>query len=352
MGKEYIRQEEQRSMKNPVIKVHNYGSSVSSYYDILAPVQITLEYCRGLHPDDFYSILMVSPFDTFFHSASIDDFFSKFNSHSQHQHNFFELLIVLEGEAIQRIENEDYLYPAGTCCLINRNIIHKERFKGEAKILFLGLSVDFIKELIGSHNTAYFKEQENVLANGIFQFLEANLKDNTSKTYLDFFPTFQNKHSIFELHRLSDALVNSMLLPKLGSSFLIKALICELFEYLDTDFHTTPVKLSSSVDALLFSRISHLLEDTCGRMSRSQLEAALNYSGNYLNSIVHKYTGMCLFDYGMTFCMKQAKTWLTDSTESISSIAVRLGFSNRTHFYRIFKEKYGITPKEYRDLHH
>lgn len=347
-----VSRSEKAYFNNPIVGVHNYGSSVSSYYDILAPVQITLEYCRGLSPEDFYSILMVSPSDTLFHSSPIDEFFGKFNSRSQHQHNFFELLIVLEGEVIQRIENKEYLYPAGTCCLINRNIIHTEKFKEEAKILFVGLSVDIIRELIDSHKTAYFKKQEKALDNSIFQFLEANLKDNASKTYLDFFPTYQNSHSILDLHRISDSLIHAMLLPKLGSSYLIKALICELFEYLEVNFHTTHVEVSSSVDALLFSRISYLLEDTNGHLSRAQLEESLNYSGNYLNSIVNKYTGMCLFDYGMTFCLKQAETMLNGSDLSIAAIALKLGFTNRTHFYKLFKEKNGITPKEYRERNH
>ncbi|MDE7185743.1 MAG: AraC family transcriptional regulator [Lachnospiraceae bacterium] len=28
---------------------------------------------------------------------------------------------------------------------------------------------------------------------------------------------------------------------------------------------------------------------------------------------------------------------------------VQLGFTNRTHFYKIFRKKYGVTPEEYRN---
>ena len=89
-------------------------------------------------------------------------------------------------------------------------------------------------------------------------------------------------------------------------------MIFELFDYLANPkaFHILPVKLSSKNDFVLFSRIRHLMQDTDGRMSRSQLESALHYSGNYLNSIVKKYTGMSLFDYGMTFCLEKAATLL------------------------------------------
>ena len=53
----------------------------------------------------------------------------------------------------------------------------------------------------------------------------------------------------------------------------------------------------------------------------------------------------------MTFCLKKAAQYLTETNESIGSIATRLQFTNRTHFYSLFKQKYGVTPKEYRQSH-
>ena len=58
---------------------------------------------------------------------------------------------------------------------------------------------------------------------------------------------------------------------------------------------------------------------------------------------------MSLFDYGMVFCMQAAGKRLAESKEAISEIAEDLGFSNRTHFYNIFKKHYGMTPKQFRE---
>ncbi len=41
-------------------------------------------------------------------------------------------------------------------------------------------------------------------------------------------------------------------------------------------------------------------------MTRTELEQLLHYSGDYLNRIVNKFTDMCLYDYGLTFCMKKS----------------------------------------------
>lgn len=331
-----------------ILEVHNYHSKVNAFYDILAPIQVTLEYCRGVCPDDFYSFLLVSPSGSWFQTASIDTVFDKFNTRSQHQHNFFELLIVLEGKIIQKIEGKDYLYQAGSCCLINRNIVHIEKFIEETKVIFIGLSVEFVQELLNSKQTDAYLNNTSMLENPIFKFMKENLNSETTKSYVDFFPMWNNHSRISVLHKLADSLLSTLLLPKLGSAYMTKGLICELFHYLSTDFHITQIKLNASADVLLFSRISHMLEDTDGRMNRTDLEKALNYSGNYLNSIVQKHTGMCLFDYSITFRMKKTELLLRTTKLSVSEIAIRLEFSNRTHFYKLFKSKYGMSPKEYR----
>lgn len=341
--------DKEKNLHKKILEIHNYNTA-GTRFDILVPLQLTLEYCRGITAEDFYSILMISPRETYFHTAPIDGYFQKFNTRAPHQHNYFELLIVLEGEVIQRIEDKDYIYHAGTCCLINRNIIHTEKFIGEAKLLFIGLSTDLVHELLLSGKTAYFPEERKSLENSILKFMEENIQTNEGKTYLDFFPSFQNQNSISDLHRISDQIISAMLMPKLGSTFLLKGYIFSLFQYLDDKslFHITPVRLNSSADLILFSRISHLFEDTDGRMTRSELEKALNYSGNYLNAIVNRYTGMCLFDYGTAFCLKKAEQLLASTDDSVSAIATKLHFSNRTHFYKLFREKYGLTPGDYR----
>ena len=196
----------------------------------------------------------------------------------------------------------------------------------------------------------FFFQNEQFNGNSIFDFLRNNIQTDEQKNYLDIFPSFQNRNSIRQLHALSDRLLHLMLFPSLGSTYGIKNTICKLFSYLDDreSFHATPVRLHTGADQLLFSRISHLLEDTDGRLTRTELSRLLNYSGNYINTVVKRYTGMCLFDYSLTFSLKKAADMLRNSEESISDIAARLNFTNRTHFYALFKNKYGVTPGEYR----
>lgn len=118
-----------------------------------------------------------------------------------------------------------------------------------------------------------------------------------------------------------------------------------------TLYHTNPVAIGTEAENHLYTEITHIMELTSGRATRAQLEEELHYSGTYLNRIVKKYTGLSIFDYGMTFCMKNAAALLTGTELSIAEIASRLQFGNRSNFYKQFTGFYHMTPAQYREKH-
>lgn len=341
------------SEPNSSLSIYNEDSEFGAFYQMNIPFQITLEYCSGTTDKDYYNFLISSQSGTYSFTNPYCESRYYYTNRPLHQHDFFELMIVLKGEVSQNIENKEFSYPAGTCCFINRNLRHRENFIGETQLLFLNFSVDFLQELL--HPTiAPFFQNDSLEENNILQlFVDNDVYAPNQKTYLDFFPNHYNNKSIHFLHMITDNILHEMFFPNFGSSYMIKSLLCTLFERLTNvnSFHATEIKLDSKADFLLFCRISHLLEDTNGRIHRADLEHALNYTRDYLGRIVKRYTGLCLFDYGMTFCIKKAETLLRTTDKNIDNISKQLGFTNRTHFYKLFKEKYGITPKEYRKLY-
>ncbi|WP_455501521.1 helix-turn-helix domain-containing protein [Gemmiger sp.] len=331
-----------------ILEVENWGSRTDTQYRIQAPIQVTVEYCSGLADEDHYNILMFSPNGCWFRGEQNDEMFRALSARPPHSHDYFELMLVLQGEMIQQIEGQEYLYRAGTCCLINRSIMHTERFIGEAKLCFIGLSTEFVQELANENGVHYFAEERRWRDNPILQFMLANLGSEVMKEYQDLFPTHSNRTGTQRLHDLTDRLTNVMMQPGPASGYYMKGALCELFSYLQDEFYATPVRLATDADSLLFLRIRRLLEDTDGRLSRSELAKLLHYNGSYLNSVVRRRTGLCLFDYGMTFCFRKAEMLLRDTDLSVSEIALQLKFTNRTHFYTLFHKKYGMTPQAWR----
>lgn len=335
------------------INVKIISEDNNRFYQMNVPFQITLEYCSGSELDDYVNIMTLSAEKSLLYqeSAALKNFSR--SKDVMHYHDFFEFMIVLEGSIVQKIEGKDYLYAAGSCCLINRSLCHLEHYHDKAKVLFIGMKPDFIAELFRSAQASAFCAEKKICEGAVYQFISEDLQSPGEKAYLDFIPAYQNYKNALHLHSLAEAMIQTLLYPDFGAAYQIRGQLCAFLSYLSSPeyYHCTKVKLDTNSDFLLFSRISHMFEESNGRMSRCELEHLLNYSGDYLNRIVNKYAGMCLYDYGMTFCLGRAAKYLTETDESISSIANKLQFSNRTHFYNLFKAKYGMTPKEYRQAH-
>lgn len=268
-----------------------------------------------------------------------------------HQHDFYELLYVEEGTVYQNIENQRHLYPQGSFCLLNKKTRHTEEYVTDYQVAFLALSEAFLKEVYHDFSLAYFQVEKERPLTELREFLEQNLKDvGKGKEFIDFIPVEgapaapQSSAELFEA-------INSMLTaPQIGASCVVKSLCAWLFLLLNDKmrYRTKPVIIGTEIEDQLFSRIAELMQETNGRMTRAQLEEELHYSGAYLNRIVKKYTGLSIFGYGMTFCMKIAEELLTQTDMNIADIASTLQFGNRSNFYKQFVKMYNVTPAQYR----
>ncbi|MGN0341926.1 MAG: helix-turn-helix domain-containing protein [Roseburia sp.] len=335
------------------IRVQNGESELGCLYKMNEPFQVTLECCGVDGIGDYINVVTLSPNHSLLYQETMDS-----KNHSQtkrlmHFHDYFEFVVVLEGNIVQKIEGKDYPYSAGSCCLINRSLCHLEQYQKGAKVLFIGMSPEFMGEFFSFAQTPFFEVEKRICDSEIFAFVTSDLNNPGAKAYLDFIPTCQNQQFARRLHGMAENMIQILLNPDFGASYQIRGLLCDFLSELSNSehYHCTNVQLDTCKDFLLFSRITHLFEESDGRMNRAALAERLNYSGDYLNRIVHKYTDMCLYNYGMTFCLKRAARDLLETRDSVGEIAERLGFTNRTHFYRLFREKYGVTPKEYRQKH-
>ena len=75
---------------------------------------------------------------------------------------------------------------------------------------------------------------------------------------------------------------------------------------------------------------------------------ALHLSPNYFGDLVKKETGRSAQEYIQSKVIDVAKERLFDMTKSVSEIAYELGFKYPQHFNRLFKQKAGVTPNDYR----
>ena len=83
-------------------------------------------------------------------------------------------------------------------------------------------------------------------------------------------------------------------------------------------------------------------------LTNESIALMLNYHPYYLNRVVKRELGVPLRTYVINYRLSVAKELLVSSDYNISEIAFRTGFSTSAYFVKMFKDKNGITPKEYR----
>ncbi len=89
---------------------------------------------------------------------------------------------------------------------------------------------------------------------------------------------------------------------------------------------------------------------TLGLPSVTYCAEIVHLSTNYFGDLIKKETGKTALEYIQLKLLNKAKQKILENKESISEIAYELGFKNPTHFTRLFKQKIGMTPGEYRNL--
>lgn len=89
---------------------------------------------------------------------------------------------------------------------------------------------------------------------------------------------------------------------------------------------------------------------TIGLPSVAYCAGELNLSAGYFGDLIKKETGKTAQDYIQSKMIDVAKEKIFDQSKSVNQIAYELGFKYPQHFTRLFKQKVGHTPNEYRTL--
>lgn len=108
--------------------------------------------------------------------------------------------------------------------------------------------------------------------------------------------------------------------------------ILERFEYLLKDYFSSDKPQSEGLPSVAY----------CA--------AALHLSPNYFGDLVKKETGRSAQEYIQSKVIDMAKERVFDTNKSVSEIAYELGFKYPQHFTRLFKQKVGVTPNDYRTM--
>lgn len=86
-------------------------------------------------------------------------------------------------------------------------------------------------------------------------------------------------------------------------------------------------------------------------ISLDELSKRVNMSPAYVSFLFKKETGFNLIKYITDYRMEKARKFLEDSQMKIVQVGKACGYENQPYFNRLFKNYYGMTPKQYRENH-
>ncbi|CCN71508.1 helix-turn-helix domain-containing protein [Vibrio nigripulchritudo] len=99
---------------------------------------------------------------------------------------------------------------------------------------------------------------------------------------------------------------------------------------------------------LLEARIQSVVEESSSIPEVEELAQSMNMTSRYLSDALKAETGKTTKDWIHKALIERSKDLLLSTKDSVATIAYSLGFEYPQYFSRLFKNKVGMTPSEYR----
>ncbi len=143
---------------------------------------------------------------------------------------------------------------------------------------------------------------------------------------------------------------------KPGFDMEIKSLVYHLMSYLLRNYNADSVKKSyeaiqNSKENIMDDILTYIASNCHEKLTTSTLANRFYLSEHYFCSFFKQHTGMTPVEYINKFRIEKACTLLKNTRQSITDIALAVGFYDSNYFSRIFKKHIGATPREYKKSH-
>lgn len=101
---------------------------------------------------------------------------------------------------------------------------------------------------------------------------------------------------------------------------------------------------SGKVDEIIEYIHQHYAED----LSNEKIAQIFKYHPNYINKQMVQTTGKSLHQYLISYRISRAVDQLSSTSKPVSVIAMEVGFNDIPHFTRLFHQRTGLTPNDFR----
>ena len=260
---------------------------------------------------------------------------TRFVRFPEHRHNYIGVIYMCQGTTTHIINGKEILLREGELLFLNQNAVQEILPAGKDDI-----AVNFIV-LPEFFDTAFnmISKEENMLKTFL---VDALCGKDGETSYLHF-----HVADILPVQNLVENIVWTIFYDSSNkrscTQITMGLLFLQLVNYMDK-METGRNRFDTEITAAVLSYIDeHYRSGTL-----SELAEQMNSDIYWLSREIKKRTGKTYKELLQEKRMQQAVWLLSNSAVSVSDIIEAVGYDNTSYFYRKSREKYGMSPKEYR----
>jgi len=260
---------------------------------------------------------------------------TRFVHFPKHKHNYIEVIYMCKGETVHFIDGEKVVLKTGELLFLNQHATQEILPAGEEDI---GINFIILPEFF---DTAFemMGEEENLLRDFLVGCL---CFDPRYASYLHF-----QVADVLPVQNLVENMVWTLLSDQPNkrsiNQITMGLLFLQLMHYTDKISHT----LESFEQKLIFQVLTYIDENyKDGELT--ELSALLSYNIYWLSRAIKRLTGRTYKELLQVKRLNQASVLLLNTKLSVTDISIAVGYDNTSYFHRIFRNYYGMSPKEYR----
>jgi AraC-like DNA-binding protein len=243
-----------------------------------------------------------------------------FNWHNGRILQEYQINYITEGEGIMETRDGAYPIREGSVILLKPNLWHRYRPLKETGWMehYVGFMGDMAGRMIGT---------SEILNDSLV--IQIGFQENIINNFQEIFNHVKAEKPGY--HQICIGLVSYIL----GQIISIKK---------NENFRHNQVENAIQKACLI------IRDNPSRNLNIEELAQELNTNYSLFRRTFKKYTGLSPMQYHTSLRMKQAVYLLTNSDLSVKEISFNLGFCSVFYFSKLFKEKTGRTPSDYRKL--
>ena len=262
---------------------------------------------------------------------------TRFVHFPKHRHNYVELVYMCCGTTTHIInDTEQIVLNEGDLLFLNQSATQEILPAGRDDI-----AVNFIILPEFFDRALSMVERDHVLRN----FLISTLSNDHSQLPYLHFPA----KNILTIQNLIENMLWTLVNKKPGTNTINQITMGLIFMNLSVFAESMLPNQTCSYEQDLIFRILKYIETHYKNGTLTDICAELRLPDYYVSRLLKKYTDHTFKELLQQQRLQQAVYLLSQTTLSVNHIMEAVGYNNSSFFYRIFRKKYGCSPKDYRE---